>query len=102
MAIDAQAGVRNSGNLREASAGGKAKGWTDCLVNELQMFGIGTTMGGKTDITLEPGKWFVMVIEGDRTFMAGRKRRKQLNLSGGRWKRKSRARLFDSGTIQTL
>lgn len=65
------------------------------------MFGIGAAQG-KKPVALEPGKWCAMVIKGGRGFMARRKRRKQLNLPGRRWRRKSRARLLDSGAIQTL
>ena len=49
--------------------GGKKKEWTDCLADDLRMFGIGGSEGWRT-AALEPGIWFEMVMEGHRKFMS--------------------------------
>ena len=58
--------------------GSKEKEWTDCVVDDLRLFGIGDGKGWKT-VALDPSKWWEVVIEGGRTFMPhGRRRREQL------------------------
>ena len=49
--------------------GGKEKEWTDCVADDLRLFGIGDREGWKT-VALDPGRWWEVVMEGGRTFMA--------------------------------
>ena len=49
--------------------GGKEKEWTDCVADDLRLFGIGDGEGWKT-VALDPGKWWEVVMEEGRTFMA--------------------------------
>ena len=49
--------------------GGKEKEWTDCIADDLWLFGIGVEEGWKT-VALNHGKWWKVVMEGGRTFMA--------------------------------
>ena len=49
--------------------GGKEKEWTECVADDLWLFGIGVWEGWKT-VALDPGKWWEVVMEGGRTFMA--------------------------------
>ena len=49
--------------------GGKEREWTDCVADDLRLFGIGDGEGWKT-VALDPGKWWEVVMEGGRTFMA--------------------------------
>ena len=49
--------------------GGKEKEWTDCEADDLRLFGIGDGEGWKT-VALDPDKWWEVVMEGGRTFMA--------------------------------
>ena len=48
--------------------GGKEKEWTDCVTDDLRLFGIGDGEGWKT-VALDPGKWWEVVMDGGRTFM---------------------------------
>ena len=54
---------------RPAWTGGKEKEWTDCVADDLRLFGIGDGEGWKI-VALDPGKWWEVVMEGGRTFMA--------------------------------
>ena len=49
--------------------GGKEKEWTDCVADDLRLFGIGNGKGWKY-VALDPGKWLEVVMDGRRTFMA--------------------------------
>ena len=49
--------------------GGKEKEWTDCMADDLRLFGIGDGEGWKT-VALVPSKWCKVLMEGGRTFMA--------------------------------
>ena len=46
--------------------GGKEKEWTDCLADDLRMFGIGGGEGWRT-AALEPGRCFDMITEGSQS-----------------------------------
>ena len=43
--------------------------WTNCVADDLRLFGIGDGEGWKT-AALQPGNWWDMVIERGRSFMA--------------------------------
>ena len=58
-----------SGELENAGKrgpGGKEKEWTECVAEDLRLFGI--TGDGSTD-TLDPGVWYNTVREGGCRFM---------------------------------
>ena len=43
--------------------GGKEKEWTDCVADDLRLFGIGEGDGWET-MVLDSGKWWEVVMEG--------------------------------------
>ena len=49
--------------------GEKEKEWTDCAADNLRLVGIEDGERCKT-VALDPGKWWEMVMEGGRMFMA--------------------------------
>ena len=54
---------------RPAWKGRQGEEWTDCVADDLRLFGIGDGEGWKT-VVLDPGKWWEVVMEGGRTLMA--------------------------------
>ena len=54
---------------RPAWTGRQGEEWTDWVADDLRLFGIGDGQGWKT-VALDPGKWWEVMMEGGRTFMA--------------------------------
>ena len=74
--------------------GGKEEEWTDCVADDLRLFGIGDGEEWKT-VALDPGKWWEVVMEGGARLWphGGRKRREQLKFAETRERQKKRTRL---------
>ena len=59
-----------SGELENAGKrgpGGKEKEWTDCVADDLRLFGV---TGDWKTAALDPGAWYNTVLEGGCRFMA--------------------------------
>ena len=76
--------------------GGKEKEWTDCLADDLRMFGIEGGEGWRT-AALEPGRWFEMVTEGNCRLMAAWKKEEEKAAESRRKKRE--AEVADKATV---
>ena len=58
----------------QRGAGEKEKEWTDCVAKNVRVFGIG---GDWKAAALERGEWDGPVVEGDRRFMAGWRKKEE-------------------------
>ena len=54
-------------NARKRGPGRKEKEWTDCVAEDLRLFG---TTGDWSTAALDPGVWYSTVYEGGCRFMA--------------------------------
>ena len=84
-----------SGELENAGKrgqGGKEKEWTDCVADDIRLFGV---TGDWRTVALDPGAWYNTVHEGGCRFMAAWVREeKNASINGRRReKRKRRTRL---------
>ena len=84
-----------SGELENAGKrgpGGKDKEGTDCVTEDLRLFGI---TGVRSTAALDPGVWYSTVREGGCRFMAAwvKEQEKRPNTGRGRERRKRRTRL---------
>ena len=76
-----------SGELESAGKrgpGGKEKQWTDCVADDLRLFGV---TGDWRTATLDPGAWYNIVHEGGCRFMAAWVRKEE-NASNQRQKKR--------------
>ena len=70
---------------------GKKKEWTDCVAEDLRLFGI---TGDWNTAALHPGAWHSTVREGGCRFMVARvKRRPNTDRGREKWTRRTRLRL---------
>ena len=60
-----QSGTRSVAGKR--GPGGKEKEWTDCVADDLRLFGV---TGDWRTAALDPGAWYNTVLEGGCRFMA--------------------------------
>ena len=56
-------------NAGKRGSGGEEKEWTDCVAEDLQLFGI---TGDWNTAALDPGAWYSTIREGGCRFMAAR------------------------------
>ena len=54
-------------NLGLRGRGCKEKEWTDCVADDLRLFGIGDEEGWKT-VALDPEKWWEVVMGGGHVY----------------------------------